>query len=363
MRFPTRGHRGRRGALPRQPAEPGPRSESASAETAIVVVLAVILLTFELGVLDTNNAGAVARTPLRLASMVAPHTLPAAETRAPSDPNGPTGEHSTGAGARPSTAPGRLPTTHRVPSIGPPLRRLPTGAMAPAALASSGSTSSNWLVTSPSEPGTLEQLGGSNRSLILVGYDLGPLRNSSSGFFATHGIVGISISRDGGRNWTTNWPGQNASWSSGSSVDDGDVLSGALLETFAYGVANTLPAVSLNASEAAPNVVGLSTYGPACYYTGCTASEFNASSGVAIVRSADGGTTWSAPQPISNQVHHQIDYLDEWPGGCDLADRFVFGPRDPARWTRPRGGRERSPRGGVDLGGLVLIRWATGRPD
>ncbi|MCI4357890.1 MAG: hypothetical protein L3J95_02070 [Thermoplasmata archaeon] len=187
---------------------------------------------------------------------------------------------------------------------------------APPVRPSGASTASNWYLNSYAQPGTTIQVGPSNRSLANAAFDSADLLNISTGstFYTTHGFVGVSVSSNGGATWTTNWPGQNAAWSTTGNVNYGDVLGGPVLNpdytggvdpniiTQFYGFTPVNPAIA--STPTASSTVLVAPFIPYCfeYFTSaCPVSTYATASGIAGVRSANGGTTWGAPIPIESQ--------------------------------------------------------------
>ena len=275
---------------------------------AAVVVLVMVL---------SSLAGLAGAVPVAASSAPAGTATHAA---APSTPSMPLAAPNAGAPFASTVAPTNL-LTHSlsmtpVPlSLGTPLAQLSKLSGAPQALPAGASTASNYYVCSYCEPGAIQQMGGSNQSLISTFFGINGLVNGTS-FFATHGTTGIGVSKNGGESWTVNWPGQNASWSSSTSVNYGDVLDGMDIIDTGYGVPNLFPSLALNVSDPAKGMTVLSTYGPECFYTGCaSANQYNASSGFAVSHSVD-GVTWSNPTPLSAMPFDRIDF---WNGACNVA--------------------------------------------
>ncbi|MCI4347208.1 MAG: glycoside hydrolase [Thermoplasmata archaeon] len=210
----------------------------------------------------------------------------------------------------------------------------------PRALPLAGSPS-NWYVTNSAwSGGGSTAVGGSATTLVTASSDYGPEANASSTtFLATHGIVGISRSTNGGASWTTNWPGQATAWTTSGNPAYGDVwgttvnpdmltqifrpLAGTPFELW-NSEPTTFPAVVSNASGG--DLLMAATFSNACNYeftpaATCfgTNAEVNTTdqtaAGIAVVRSTDGGVSWGTPVPVfSKPQYRTIWYSNSCPG-------------------------------------------------
>ncbi|HEV2167265.1 MAG TPA: hypothetical protein VGS23_09885 [Thermoplasmata archaeon] len=238
--------------------------------------------------------------------------------------------------ATPSTvpvAPGTTAGGLSAASIPASLRLLPTTferlspsslvsqARAPQVVPAGASTASNWYVSNYGQPGNTIQVGSSNRSIANAGFDSADILNVSTGstFYQTHGFVGVSVSKNGGSTWSTSYPGQNSAWSTTGNVNYGDVLGGPVLNPAYtggvdpsiymqfYGYAQTNPVLA--STPDGTSTVLVSPFLPYCFEyfdSACPLSTYNASNGVAAVRSTTGGSTWGAPIPLLSQSFYHL---------------------------------------------------------
>jgi hypothetical protein len=184
----------------------------------------------------------------------------------------------------------------------------------------------NNLIQSYAQAGSTIQVGSSNQSLANAGFDSADITNISTGstFYQTHGFTGVSVSKNAGSSWVTNWPGQASAWSTSGNVNYGDVLGWPVLDPaytggvngytndFLFGWQHEISPV-LAATPSASNMYLLSPYAHYCFAyfdstCGSTASVWNASWGVAVASSTNGGTTWANPVPIVGQPYFKELY-------------------------------------------------------
>jgi hypothetical protein len=195
-----------------------------------------------------------------------------------------------------------------------------------------GSTAANWNVTADAQDSDLQSVGTGNQTLIESSTSYLDLFNGSSNsswgsnfyspssWFTDYGTFQIERSTNAGQTWTTNLLAANSSWlndPSNASYGDVNLFEGAI----AAGTDN--------------EVIAADQYGQPCEFLFYqpTASDcqspagFNATEGIAVATSTDGGVTFGATQVLASYDTINFDHVTvpQCTGTFEVGGNYTIG--------------------------------------